>query len=160
MLSRIDADGNQVHLRNQEIFTFERDEMDEDGYTWYASVPDSGSALDTIKMGIQEVPTATSRQINVKFRGDYLKDNGTIGGFWSLGTWEAPQAFTVATIESDECFVLDSVDLAQLCGGSQCIEDRDNEIEGLVLQRLELCGEDMAIPGDGATLTEENCPSE
>jgi hypothetical protein len=160
MISRIDADGNQVNLRSfQAVFAFEQDELDEDGYTWYDSVLDDGTSIVSIEMGIQEIPTDTSRQINLKFRGEYAKDNGTTGGFWSLGTFEAPESFTVATIGLDECFILDSVDLAQLCGGSQCVGDRYNEIEGLVLQRLELCGNVPAIPGDGATLTEENCPN-
>jgi hypothetical protein len=108
-----------------------------------------------IEIGIKE-ETDTTRTILMKFRGSADQD------FWSGGgTYDNPSAVVVAELPvSDECFEMDSLDLARVC--EQCVKTNGDPISTLILQREELCGDKLMIGvgSEGGMLSEDDCPVE
>ena len=139
-LYHTDEDGNTVNMVSYgpDPFVFEEDSIDAEGFRWYIS---NTSVIPAISIGLKH--TESSGSVEMKFRGWHQASTQ----FWSGASYNDPDAVEIASMSPGECFVLDSVELNQLCGN--CFSSTNDEITGdIVLQRAELCAPGIpALPG-------------
>ena len=144
-----------------EVFTFTKGTKDGDEYQWYSSTIVDNAGVPILELGVGESLSGFGWDTSLKFKGRvaWPEGSGVFHNFYSGksnqgASYAAPAAYKIATIPrgSDDCFVFDSIDLSEICGGGACgVEVNVGgtiQTTRMILQREELCDWRTMGPGD------------
>lgn len=143
-----------------EVFTFTKGTSD-GTFQWYSSTIVDNAGTPVLEVAVEELMSSTAFEVWIKFKGRVMwpEGSGVFHDFYSGKSSEGagyntPERYNIAAIPrgSEECFVFDSIDLSEICGGGACgVEvDVDGTIQTtrMILQREELCDWRTMGPGD------------
>lgn len=109
-----------------------------DGFTFYNSSLRPGNTVDAISIGLKDVIEEGVRNVYLRAGGYIRVVNANIR--WSMpGGARLIASWTPQDPEFTQCFSLDSIDLAQVCGGDEdeCLVREDGvPIKSMILQRV------------------------